>query len=185
MRLKRLVKRHNEKIRDISIVLVMLLFAITSFTAGYLTAKNQEEIQLVTYDMALSGNILQNNNEITSMPKDRINQEDITVLSDRVIINIDNPQWATFAPTKSMIPFLDSGAHAIQIRPQDEEDLEVGDIISYKSSFVDGIIIHRIIRIDYDERGWYAIVQGDNNPSPDPERVRFNQIERVLVAIIY
>ena len=185
MKLKRLVKRHNEKIRDITIVLVLLLFAITSFTAGYLTAKNQEEIQLVTYDMALSGNLLPNNNEVTSMPKDRINQEDITVLSDRVIINVDNPQWATFAPTKSMIPFLDSGAHAIQIKPLGEEDLEVGDIISYKSNLVDGIIIHRIITIDNDDRGWYALVQGDNNPSPDPERVRFNQIERVLVAIIY
>jgi hypothetical protein len=185
MRLKRLAKRHNDLFRDIAIAALFFLFAATAFTAGYITGSSYEDIQMATYDIALSGNPINVPGEPIPMPKDRISQDEITVLKDRVIINIDNPQWATFTPTKSMVPFLDAGAHAIQIVPESPEDLQVGDIVSYRSSFVDGIIIHRIIEIGYDDKGWYAIVQGDNNQSPDPERVRFGQIERVLVAIIY
>jgi len=42
-----------------------------------------------------------------------------------------------------------------------------------------------VMQVDYDNLGWYAIVKGDNNPRPDPNKVRFNQIKRILVMIIY
>ena len=35
------------------------------------------------------------------------------------------------------------------------------------------------------DKGWYCIMKGDNNPEPDPGRVRFSQLRRVVVAIIY
>ncbi|MFT4309370.1 MAG: signal peptidase I [Candidatus Woesearchaeota archaeon] len=184
MKLRR-ITRKQPIIRDVVLVIVLLLYAAVSYAGGYMTAMSSHDTTLITYDLALQGNNNDNTDTILSMPKDRINQDQITVLSDRVIIRIEEPQWATFAPTKSMVPFLDSGSHAIQIRPENHEDLQVGDIISYKSSFVDGIVIHRIIEIGYDNNGWYAIAKGDNNNNPDPERIRFSQIERVLVAIIY
>ena len=46
-------------------------------------------------------------------------------------------------------------------------------------------VIHRIAEISNDEQGWYAIVKGDNNEAPDPERVRFEQIKKVLVGVLY
>lgn len=127
---------------------------------------------------------LKSNSEI-KMPKDRIKESQIKVFSDRIIIEIEDPQWAKFADTNSMVPFLDEGANAIQITPEQETDLQVGDIISYRSSYVEGIVIHRITEIGYDDNGIYFIAKGDNNLSNDPEKIRFDQIERVLVGIIY
>jgi hypothetical protein len=116
-------------------------------------------------------------------PKDRISESDIQVLDDKVVINIQNPQWSRFLNTKSMDPVIDAGANAIQVAPNSSEDIQVGDIISYNSSM--GTIIHRVIETGNDSDGWYAIVKGDNNPTADPSKVRFDQVKRVLVAIIY
>ena len=44
---------------------------------------------------------------------------------------------------------------------------------------------HTLKEIGYDEDGWYATMKGDNNPYTDPGKVRFDQIERLVVAIIY
>ena len=120
-----------------------------------------------------------------AMPKDRISEAQIRVYPSHVRIELENAEWSRFTDTGSMRPFLDQGANAIQIPPTKPEDLIVGDIISYRSAHYPGTIIHRIVHIDEDKHGWYAIAHGDNNPTPDPEKIRFSQIERVLVAIIY
>ena len=87
-----------------------------------------------------------------------------------------------------MVPFFDEGSNALQIVPESPEQIEVGDIISYESRRVDlqgVVIIHRVIEKHKDEQGDYFVVKGDNNSQPDPEKVRFNQIRRVLVGVIY
>lgn len=118
-------------------------------------------------------------------PSDWIKEDQIQVLDDKVIINLNNPKWAKFTDTNSMDPLFDSTANAIEITPTSEEDIQLGDVVSYKSELVEGIIIHRVIKIDKDENGTYFTLKGDNNNYSDPEKVRFNQIQRVLVAIIY
>lgn len=84
-----------------------------------------------------------------------------------------------------MDPVIDIGANAIQIVPDSEEMISPGDIISYTTRLAEGTIIHRVVETGYDEAGWYAITKGDNLRSPDPEKVRFSHIKRVLVAVIY
>ena len=117
-------------------------------------------------------------------PADRISEDKIKVLPDRVIIELPNARWATFTPTHSMAPVFDYGSNAIQVIPQKTQELNVGDIISY--IWDDGsTIIHRIIETGNDEFGWYAITKGGNNPYADPNKPRFSQIKRVLVAIVY
>ncbi len=116
-------------------------------------------------------------------PKDRISEEKIQVYNDRVIIKLDNPEWSRFSDTKSMEPVIYQGANAIQISPKNEKDLQEGDIISFETEY--GIIIHRIVKIGTDQKGWYAITKGDNAPVNDSEKVRFEQVKRVVVAIIY
>ncbi len=118
-------------------------------------------------------------------PGDWIKEDQIKVYNDRVIINLKDAEWASFTNTNSMDPVLDEKANAIEIIPKSSDNIHVGDIISYNSDYADGTIIHRIIKIGSDEEGWYCIVKGDNNQSPDPGKIRFNQIKRVLVAIIY
>ncbi len=118
-------------------------------------------------------------------PGDWIKEDQIKVYNNKVIINLKDAEWASFTNTNSMDPVLDEKANAIEIIPKSTYDIRVGDRVSYKSDYAEGTIIHRVIKINKDNNGWYCIVKGDNNQSPDPGKIRFNQIKRVLVAIIY
>ncbi|MEM2138530.1 MAG: signal peptidase I [Candidatus Woesearchaeota archaeon] len=118
-------------------------------------------------------------------PYDRITEDKIRVEKDKIIINIENAQWSKFTDTNSMDPVIDIGSNAIQVVPKNENEIHIGDIISYQSDYAEGIIIHRVVEISYDDKGWFCIAKGDNNPSNDPGKIRFNQIKRVVVAIIY
>ncbi len=124
-------------------------------------------------------------NKERDSPSDWIKQEQIEVYGDKVILQIEDPQWAVFTDTNSMDPLIDENSHAIQISPKSPESIKIGDIISYESDQFDGIVIHRVIDLGMDEKGWYCRAKGDNNPFEDPGRIRFQQIKRVLVAVIY
>lgn len=118
-------------------------------------------------------------------PNDWIKEDQINVYNDKVIINLRDAEWASFTDTNSMDPVIDEKANAIEIIPKSTDNIHVGDIISYDSEYASGTIIHRVIKISSDEEGWYCIAKGDNNKNPDPGKIRFKQIKRVLVAIIY
>jgi len=118
-------------------------------------------------------------------PSNHIDKSQILVYNDKVVLNLQGAEWAEFTPTGSMKPVFDENANAIEIVPKSPDEIHIGDIVSYESSFTDGYVIHRVIDIGEDEKGWYAILKGDNNQNPDPEKVRFDKIKRVLVAIIY
>lgn len=118
-------------------------------------------------------------------PFENIKENQIHVYNDKVMIDLENAEWATFTDTNSMDPVFDKGNYAIEIIPKTSDEIRVGDIVSYKSQFADGTIIHRVVEIGNDENGWFARFKGDNNSAVDPGKVRFSQIQRVVVAIIY
>jgi hypothetical protein len=118
-------------------------------------------------------------------PADRVSEKDIHVFDDKIILDIKNASWASFTPTHSMEPLLSEKAHGIEVKPTSSSNLEVGDVISYNSDFTTGLVIHRIIETGYDDKGWYAIVKGDNNSEQDPGKVRFDDINGVLIGVIY
>ncbi|RMF55349.1 signal peptidase I [Candidatus Woesearchaeota archaeon] len=151
------------------LILILAIFVILLFIPS------KEETLLEAYG---------NSKDVPS-PADRIPEKDIHVYDDRVVINVDNPVWASFTDTNSMDPVFDVGANVIEIIPKSEDELKVGDIISYRQNGFNKNIIHRIIKIGEDEKGWYAIVKGDNNAEKDPQKVRFDSVQRVVVAIIY
>lgn len=118
-------------------------------------------------------------------PSDWIKEEQIRVYQDRIEIDLKDAVWAKFTNTNSMDPVLDETANAIEIIPTSPEEIHPGDIVSYKSEYSDASIIHRVLETGYDDEGWFAIMKGDNNPLQDPGKVRFKQVRRVVVAIIY
>lgn len=118
-------------------------------------------------------------------PANRITEDQIKVYDDRIVIEIKNAKWASFTDTNSMDPLLDEDSYALQIIPESEDEIQIGDIISYKLENLDQRVIHRVVYIGEDENGKYFIAKGDNNPEPDPEKIRFYQIERVLVGVLY
>ena len=155
--------------------LITLGLVIVAFFLGYSISNNQET------QMPQSYSIEEKN---TSSPSDWIKENQIQVQKDKVIINIENAKWAKFTDTDSMLPFLDENSNAIEVIPRNENDIKIGDIVSYRA-FTNDIVIHRVIEKGTDEQGVYFILKGDNNPYPDPEKVRFSQVQRVLVAVIY
>ncbi|MBR9683688.1 hypothetical protein GOV03_04065 [Candidatus Woesearchaeota archaeon] len=116
-------------------------------------------------------------------PSDWISENQIKIYSNKVTIELENPTWASFTNTNSMDPFLDETANAIEISPESPEEINPGDVISYRTRY--GVIIHRVIEKGEDGKGVYFLVKGDNNSFKDPFKVRFDDIEGVLVAIIY
>jgi hypothetical protein len=118
-------------------------------------------------------------------PSDHIKEDQIHVYQNKVVLDVEDASWASFTDTKSMDPLLDSDSNGIEIKPTSTSQIQVGDIISYNSAYVTGLVIHRVIETGIDDNGWYAIVKGDNNPSADPGKVRFSQINGVLIGVIY
>lgn len=117
-------------------------------------------------------------------PADRVDESDIAVYPDKVVFEVEDPQWTGFYDTNSMDPLLDAEADVIEITPDSEADIQVGDIISYTAED-GGSVVHRVISIEEDEQGIYFIVKGDNNAVQDPENIRFDQIEGIVVAVFY
>jgi hypothetical protein len=118
-------------------------------------------------------------------PMDYFSEAQIKVYKDRVILDAENIQWATFTDTKSMLPVISNESNALQIVPACPDEIQLGDIISYVSEYADGIIIHRVVFVGTDDEGIYFVLKGDNNPTSDPGKVRCSQIQRKVVAIIY
>lgn len=129
----------------------------------------------------LSGLAIFENNKINS-PSDFIKDSDIEFKDNQIIININDPILARFTDTDSMIPVLDSNSLGIGFIPASPDEINLGDIISFRQS--DKLIVHRVIEKGTDENGVYFITKGDNSNINDG-KIRFSEINSVLVGILY
>ena len=159
--------------------LFIIISIILVFVLGWYASLVYTDLSTVKIDKTISPNTE------NAMPFDRIKEDQILVYNDKVILNIKDASWATYEDTDSMLPILDKGANGIEIIPQNENEVHIGDIVAYESSFVDGLVVHRVIHIGEDKKGKYFILKGDSNSTEDPEKVRFNQIQYVLIGVIY
>ena len=117
-----------------------------------------------------------------SIPSDRISEQDIQILPDKIIINIEDTSISRYADTGSMIPTIDRGANGIRIVPKTEEDIGVGDIITFEQDSM--LIVHRVVEIGEDSQGTYFITKGDNNAFSDG-KIRFSQIRYLTIGVLY
>lgn len=122
------------------------------------------------------------NSESVDSPSDRIMEGDIHVFSDRAVIDQENLIWAKIKDTHSMEPVLNAGSISLELPPV-ASDIKVGDIISFQEG--NRVIIHRVILIGQDPEGLFFVTKGDNNPEPDPYKVRFDSIKGIVVGILY
>jgi hypothetical protein len=183
----------NKKIIVFTLIAALLVFSALAINYYYPLLNNDRPVTTTT-TYVLSGDddygnlitrVITTDSDERPSPYDRVTEDRIHVYKDKIVIDLPNAQWARFTDTNSMDPVLDIGTNAIEIVPQQPEDLHVGDIVSYESKYADGTIIHRIIEIGHDDSGWYALMKGDNNQRTDPGKIRFSQIRRVVVALIY
>ena len=81
-----------------------------------------------------------------------------------------------------MKPLFDHSSNGIRIKPVSEDDINIGDIITFKEGNL--LIIHRVIEKGIDNNGVYFITKGDNNFVSDG-KIRFKDIEYKTIGIIY
>ncbi len=115
-------------------------------------------------------------------PHDWISEDKIHVYRDRIVIDIDDASLSRYADTGSMRPLFDKGANGIRIVPASEEEIRVGDIITFEREGL--LIVHRVIEMGEDEWGKYFITKGDNNDVGDG-KIRFKDIKYVTIAVVY
>ncbi len=158
---------------------IIVLLVLIAFTAGYVASNPAIfAVPAEIVSAEVNGKAMER-----ISPQDHVKENEISVLEDKVILNIKDASWTTFTDTNSMDPVLDIGSNGILKTPSTESDVKVGDVITYRSE--NGLIIHRIVKTGYDNEGWYAIAKGDNNPIEDAGKIRFSQVHGILVAIIY
>jgi len=175
-------------------ILSVVLIGLVCFSLGWMLSPTVEPIaELVTEASEEAVTNTPNQPSLVvdgtlpeqASPHDWIAEEDIHIGATGFSVDVANPQWAKFTNTNSMDPFIDENSHAIQIFPQSTDDIHVGDVVSYEHPYApNAVLIHRVIEVG-DDGEWYAILKGDNNTQADPGKVRFDQIRRVLVAVIY
>lgn len=165
-------------------IIAGLLIALV-FAAGWLSANLYTSMSLGDAEKPFSINTLFTGNLERYSPDNHIKEENIHVYDDRIIIDLAGASWSSFTDTNSMDPLIDKEANGIEVKPKSPRELKEGDVIAFKTPYAPGIIIHRIVDIGQDRKGWYAKTKGDNNPSIDPGKVRFDDITGVLVGVIY
>lgn len=127
-----------------------------------------------------------NEAEEISSPADRISADDIVIYDDFIVIKISNSSISSYEDSNSMDPVLDKEANGIEIKPANEDDIRIGDVIAYKAVWADNnIVVHRVVSIDEDSHGKYFVTKGDNSNKIDPQLVRFGDIMYILVGVIY
>jgi hypothetical protein len=159
---------------------------LLAFLVGWISQATYATYSGSTFErpVSLKTLFLQQSPEIIS-PADRIPESSIHVYPNRVLIDQSNIKWSTYADSNSMDPLLDKGANGLEVTPDYATEIQIGDVISFRPSFTTGLIVHRVVQTGYDGAGWYAVTKGDNNPTTDPGKVRFDDVHGVLVGVLY
>ncbi len=170
-------------LKTVAITLTCICFLLVGWLANdfYRTieAPNIENPSLFTADSQ------KNNKNNPLAPSDRLTDDKIRVYNDRIFLDLPDASWSVFTDTHSMDPILSPNANGLEVKPKNDEDIQVGDIVAYKSLYTTGIIVHRVINKQKDSQGIYYTIKGDNNLAADPGKIRFNQINGIVVAIVY
>jgi len=147
------------------------------FLLGFLSA-NLGLYFVYGYEMPFSIGI----NDSKQAPSDFIKENQIEIFDDKIIINVDGASLSRYAPTGSMKPVLDENSNGIRIRPKSEDQIEIGDIISFRQD--NYLIVHRVIDKGTDEQGTYFITKGDNSTLADG-KIRFDNVEYITIGVIW
>jgi len=127
-----------------------------------------------------------NENDSLEAPGNWIKKEQITLIGDKIVIDLaglGGVSLSNYAATGSMKPVLDVFSNGIRVVPDNEDEIGVGDIVTYRDN--GQLIVHRVIEKARDEQGVYFVTQGDSNNVSDGVKLRFNDIEYVTIGVLW
>ncbi len=155
-------------------IIYFLVFVLGFLSCAFVLSLNYG------FEVPLNSVIASSNN--VNSPSNWVDQNSIIVYEDKIVINIENSSLSRYAPTGSMKPVFDYGANGIRVVPETPEQINVGDIVSFRKG--NNLIVHRVVKKGEDEEGIYFITKGDNNSYTDG-KIRFEEIEYVTVGVIW
>lgn len=161
-----------ESVLKISIIFLLGFFSANIF--GYYMVYGLEN----PFSNFTSLNLLSSNDA----PSDFIKENQIETYSDKIVINIQDASISEYSPSGSMKPVLDENSNGIRIKPKSEQDINIGDIITFKQDNL--LIVHRVIEKGNDKEGIYFIMKGDNNTLTDG-KIRFKDIKYKTIGVIW
>lgn len=180
-----LKKQENseQKLKSI-LILLNILLVISMFSLGFISYPLLSEYVEISQESPFSFISFTGRSTINSLssPSDFIEKDNVFVYSDKVVINIPGATLSSYEDTGSMEPILDSNSNGIRIKPESEQEIEIGDIVSFRKNGI--LIVHRVIEKGIDNQGVYFITKGDNNNFNDG-KIRFQDIEYITVGILY
>lgn len=111
------------------------------------------------------------------------------IISSQINANNENykPKISLYTiVSPSMNPVIEVYDIVVNVRPDSEKDIEIGDIITYKSKAPNSegmTITHRVVSIVKNGNKTEYITQGDNNENPDSIFVDYDSIigEEILI----
>lgn len=116
-------------------------------------------------------------------PSNKLHLSQIKSYDDKIVILVKNASLVSYANTKSMDPCVDESMTGISISPSSKSDIHIGDIVSF--NYKNRVVTHRVFKRGWDEKGWYIMTKGDNVPSQDYVKIRWEQIEGIQIGLLY
>ncbi|MBS3148428.1 signal peptidase I [Candidatus Woesearchaeota archaeon] len=113
----------------------------------------------------------------------RIPFERIKVYPTEVSIDVAGVHYAKVA-SNSMAPLITDTSTVLEKAPQNADEIQVGDVISFYEPSVDGIVLHLVIEKLESEGEVSFRTQGTANPEPDPWIVSYSNVKGVLVGVL-
>ena len=150
------------------------------FLVGFLSANLLSYYLVYGIENPFSNSFNFSNTE--NAPHDYIKENQIEIYQDKVVLHVDGASISRYAATGSMKPTFDENSNGIRIVPSSENDILVGDIVTYKDG--DSLIVHRVIEKGTDNEGIYFITKGDNNTISDG-KIRFKDIRYITIGVIF
>ena len=152
--------------------LLRVVYVLAIFLVGFISA------YLINFYSGEGFSINRN----TTAPSNYLDAENILVYEDRVVLNLEGARISNYMATGSMTPVFNENANGISVKPINENEIEVGDIISFWRE--DDLIVHRVIDSGIDSEGIFYITKGDHAFSNDG-KIRFGDVEHKLVGLVY
>jgi len=88
-------------------------------------------------------------------------------------------------PTGSMRPAINPGTLVVVWSTSGPSQIQVGDVIEYYSLSQHIDIVHRVVSEEYTQGGGIVYTtKGDNNTSPDPLPISYNQVIGKVIAVV-
>lgn len=150
-----------------------LLYGLAIFLVGMLAG-----YMVSSWDQSVTGLAVSD----LAAPSDYLDSHGIYIYQDKVTLDIEGAQLSHYDSTGSMLPTLSERVNGVTVAPESPDDISVGDIVSFRRN--GELIVHRVIEKGTDAEGTYFVTKGDNAVSDDG-KIRFGQIERKIVAIVY